>query len=376
MLNKARLVKALRPVYERNAVAKRLLKAADQKVSVAYHSAASLVPSLIHPQPRQLTIAVTAHCNLRCKGCDYGQGSFMPGSQLDLDTLKAVIDDAAAAGMSTVRLYGGEPLLHKDLPAVVAHAVAKDMRCYVTSNGTHLRSKIDDLFAAGLRLVTIGFYGIGADYDTYTQRRDHYRRLRESLAYTRSRYGDELELQLNFVVMRSTGNRKALMDAWSFAREFDMHFHVDLVSYSVPFFTAGHDLGLTFDAAAEADLRDMTAALLDLKQQVPDRVPHSTAFIRSIPDWLLLKQDMRVPCDAYDMIWVGADGSVQLCDTDFPLGNVHETPLRDILFSDGHRAASRDAFLLKCANCNCKSDSRIQKHAPSLRRYRGEVARA
>ena len=29
-----------------------------------------------------------------------------------------------------------------------------------------------------------------------------------------------------------------------------------------------------------------------------------------IPDWLLLGPEMRVPCTAYEMAWVGADGTV------------------------------------------------------------------
>ena len=29
------------------------------------------------------------------------------------------------------------------------------------------------------------------------------------------------------------------------------------------------------------------------------------------------------------LVWIGADGSVQLCDVAFPLGNVNERRLRD-----------------------------------------------
>jgi sulfatase maturation enzyme AslB (radical SAM superfamily) len=108
-----------------------------------------------------------------------------------------------------------------------------------------------------------------------------------------------------------------------------------------------------------------------LKQEDPERFVHSLPFIRSIPDWLILQRDMRVPCDAYEMIWIGADGTVQLCDAALKLGNLHERPLREILFGEAHRDAARAAFRLDCPNCMCKVDSRIQKHAPSLRRYGG-----
>jgi cyclic pyranopterin phosphate synthase len=78
---------------------------------------------------------------------------------------------------------------------------------------------------------------------------------------------------------------------------------------------------------------------------------------------------MRVPCDAYDMIWVGADGSVRLCFVTFPLGNLHHQPLSEILFSEAHRKAAKGAVQLACPNCHCNRDTRIAKHLPSLVRY-------
>ena len=93
------------------------------------------------------------------------------------------------------------------------------------------------------------------------------------------------------------------------------------------------------------------------------------AFLRSIPDWLSLGPKMHVPCDAYDLIWVGADGTVQLCDTYFRLGNLHQQRLRQILFGAEHRQACRDAFHLQCPNCSCKANARILKDRVSLQRY-------
>ena len=39
---------------------------------------------------------------------------------------------------------------------------------------------------------------------------------------------------------------------------------------------------------------------------------------------------MQVPCDAHKLIWVGADGTAQLCYAAFKLGNLHQRRLRDI----------------------------------------------
>ncbi|MGH6614525.1 radical SAM protein [Sphingomonas sp.] len=114
-------------------------------------------PSLIKARTEKITIAITAHCNLRCKGCKYGR-DFMPGAQLPLETVRGLLEDAAAAKVPAVRLYGGEPLLHPNVVEMVQIANDLDVGCYMTTNALILDKKIAALHAAGLRKVTIGYY--------------------------------------------------------------------------------------------------------------------------------------------------------------------------------------------------------------------------
>ena len=369
MLGLSDTVRHLRPLLERNPPLKALAKQADIRAARLHHSLAARLPQLIRPAPRQLTIAITSHCNLHCVGCHYGSGDFMPGKSLSLETVCDAVSDARQAGIDTVRFYGGEPLLHPDLPAMVAHTVKQGLRVYVTSNGTHLKHKIDPLFQAGLRMLTIGFYGLEDAYEAYTRRRGHFARLEQGLQTVRARYGDAVQLQLNFVVMRPACHPQAWQGAWEFARRFNMYFHLDLVGSTTPFFKNDPHGAEQFQAGDRPALDQMVAAFLRYKSEDPVHFVHSPEFIRSVPDWVLHGSGMRVPCDAYRLLWIGADGTVQLCDTAFRLGNLHEQPLRDIMFTRQHRQAARDGFLLNCPNCMCKVESRIQKHAPSVRRY-------
>ena len=360
-------IRFMRDFARASEVVTRAAKPTYRALHQIHHGLSQVVPGLISPTPRQLTIAVTAFCNLRCIGCNYGR-DFMHGQQLSWRALKGAIDDAKWAGIETVRFYGGEPLLHPRLADAVRHAAESGLTPYITTNGLLLRQKIDSLYDAGLRLVTIGFYGEEEHYDAYTQRPGRYRLLHESLSYLRANYGRELELQLNFVLIKSSGTVRALDEAWQFARKFDMHLHVDLANTSAPFFdTTGQSLG--FDESDRAALNDIAARLLELKRQYPRLVVHSEAFLASIPDWVILGRDMRVACDAYQMVWIGADGTVQLCDVTFPLGNINVTPLKDILFTPEHGEAAQRAFKLDCPNCTCKVETRIQNSFKSYRKY-------
>lgn len=364
-----RVIRFLDRQLPHGSAARAAARTAKHALDRTHHLAAESFPDVVKPRPKQLTVAVTAACNLRCKGCNYPQG-FMDRSSLSLQTLRDALDDAVEAGMSVARFYGGEPLLHKDIVKIVEHSTSRGLTTYLTTNGIHLGLKIDDLYAAGLRLATIGFYGVGSLYDDYVQRDGNYRRLEQSLTTVRERYGSALELQLNFVLTRETCNVAAVDAAWAFAKRFDMHFHIDLVSFSVPFFNTGPNNELPFQPGDRDKLMPVAARLLALKEEDPGRFVHSRTFIRSIPDWVLLQEQMRVPCDAYEMIWIGADGTVQLCDVSFPLGNLHKQRLRDILFSESHRQACIDGFQLKCPNCICRVESRTSKHWPSVIKYR------
>jgi molybdenum cofactor biosynthesis enzyme MoaA len=233
---------------------------AEASLGLLQHTAAQLNSNLVKARPRRLTVAITAHCNLRCVGCRYGR-DFMSGEQLPLQKVKELLDDAKAAGVELVRLYGGEPLLHPDLPDMVRHAVKLGLSVYVTTNGILLKQKIDALYEAGLRNLTIGYYGTGKDYDEYVQRGKMYRRLEEAVATIRERYGSAISLQLNFLIMRPSCNLDALHAAWNFAKRFDMTFHTDLIHYSLPYFTEGPNRELQF---TDADADDINALVTEL----------------------------------------------------------------------------------------------------------------
>jgi cyclic pyranopterin phosphate synthase len=293
----------------------------------------------------------------------------MPGKSLSLSLVVTLLEDAKEAGFQTVRLYGGEPLLHKDLPEMVRIACRLGLNPVITTNAILLGEKIDILYEAGLRTATVGFYGDGQTYDSYAQRSGSFVRLERSLVRVRERYGKDMRLQINFLLCRPSCNLESVRAALRFAERLETTIQVDLVHYSLPYFTEGPDRELQFTTSDRAPLDSVVQELLDFQQRRPDLYTEPAASIRSIPDWALKGPGMRVPCTAYRMIWVGADGTVQLCYVTFKLGNLHQQRLRDMLFTPDHNQAARDAFALNCPNCHCQRYERIQTDKASLKLY-------
>jgi cyclic pyranopterin phosphate synthase len=342
--------------------------AIDRRLESARHAVAGQLPAVIRPAPRHLEVAITAYCNLRCVGCRYGR-DFMRGSQLPLGIVEPLLDDARAAGVWDVRFYGGEPLLHPDLPRMIERATHLGLRPYVTTNGLLLGDKITELHDAGLRAVTLGFYGSGARYDAYVQRANRFAQLEASLAAVRDRYGMDVTLRINWLLMRPSCNLDDLHAAVRFAERYATTIQVDLIHYSLPYFSEGPERMLQFRPEDRGRIERVVTEMLRLRAERPGLFDQSAMGLRSIPDWLLLGPDMRVPCDAYQMLWVGADGTVQQCYVTFRLGNLHAERLSAMLFGPRHRQAARDAFRLNCPNCHCHYDRRVAKDRQRRQQY-------
>ncbi|SBT04715.1 Radical SAM domain protein [Candidatus Accumulibacter aalborgensis] len=332
------------------------------------HTAARFVPGMIRPRPYLVMIAITGYCNLRCQGCRYGR-DFMPGTQLSWDLVKGVLDDVKAAGIYKVRLYGGEPLLHPDLARMVAYCRELGLVPGITTNAVALSSQIDELYRAGLRDISIGFYGRGSEYDEYTERPGRSRKMEDSIAAVRGKYGDQVHMQINWLLRRQTCDLRSLHEAFDFAQKYGTTLQIDLVHYSLPYFTEGPDRFLQFRPEDRPAIDLVVAELLRLKANNPQMIRHTPEAIRAMPDWLLLGPAMKVPCTAREMLWVGPDGSVQLCYVTFKLGNLHERRLSEMLYTAEHKDAARRAFALDCPNCHCSAGDRIMRDAASRRKY-------
>jgi cyclic pyranopterin phosphate synthase len=105
-----------------------------------------------------LRVSVTDRCNLRCTYCMPEDVVFMDRSELlTFEEIAHFVRVAAPLGIDKVRLTGGEPLMRRGLPRLVAMLAAvpgiKDVG--VTTNGILLEEQAQALYDAGLRRVNV-----------------------------------------------------------------------------------------------------------------------------------------------------------------------------------------------------------------------------
>lgn len=111
---------------------------------------------------RDLRLSVIEACNFRCGYCmpadqvpeDYGLDA---ASRLSFDEIETLVRGFARLGMHKLRLTGGEPLLRKRLPELIARLATvpgiDDLA--LTTNGALLAPQASALREAGLRRLTI-----------------------------------------------------------------------------------------------------------------------------------------------------------------------------------------------------------------------------
>ncbi|MGH9087801.1 MAG: GTP 3',8-cyclase MoaA [Acidimicrobiales bacterium] len=105
-----------------------------------------------------LRLSVTDRCNFRCTYCMPETGmQFLPRQELlTVDELVRVAAVARRLGVDAVRLTGGEPLLRRELPDIVAALTDLDYRdVALTTNGMLLGRSAARLATAGLSRVNI-----------------------------------------------------------------------------------------------------------------------------------------------------------------------------------------------------------------------------
>jgi cyclic pyranopterin phosphate synthase len=106
-----------------------------------------------------LRVSVTDKCNLRCVYCmpETGLNWLRRDEILSYDEIASIVRSAASAGVRSIRLTGGEPLLRPDLHLLVREIARTpgidDIS--LSTNALLLEEQIGDLVAAGLQRVNI-----------------------------------------------------------------------------------------------------------------------------------------------------------------------------------------------------------------------------
>jgi GTP 3',8-cyclase len=276
----------------------------------------------------ELRISVTDRCNLRCVYCMPEEGvSFLQREQiLTFDEIVRVASVARGLGVTGVRITGGEPLLRRNLPTLIARLSAIGFDdIALTTNGTALFKMAGPLVSAGLRRVNVSCDSLRADRFSTIRKRGALADVLRGMGAAES--VGLTPLKVNVVLLRGV-NDDEILDFASFART------TGRIVRFIEF--------MPLDAQGEWDRAHVVTG-----EEVLDRIssrwelgPVSTTrgdspaerfgFNDGVGEIGLISSVSRPFCGMCNRLRLTADGAIRNC-----LYTNDEHPVRDLLRSGG-----------------------------------------
>jgi cyclic pyranopterin phosphate synthase len=228
-----------------------------------------LVDSFGRPH-NNLRVSVTDRCNLRCTYCMPEDVVFRDRSELlTFEEIAHVVRLAATLGVDKVRLTGGEPLMRKELPRLVAMIAPipgiRDVG--LTTNGILLADQAQALFDAGLRRLNVSLDTLDPGRFRELTRRDGLEKVLEGLAAARRAGFDPIKV--NAVAIRGYTDK----DAGPLARYCREHgFELRFIEY-MPIGADAWERGKVFFAHEILELLEREVAPLAPAPEYDPKAP-------------------------------------------------------------------------------------------------------
>lgn len=142
---------------------------------------------------------ITQSCNLACQHCYYSAVLGRNPIATPYEDVIRVVDELADAGVPVLLFSGGEPLIRKDLPAIIRHTADRGITPVISTNGTLIRSVED-----AERLKEHGAVYVGISVDGSEQTHDTFRRkagaFRKTIAAVRYCQAVGLRVSMRFTI--------------------------------------------------------------------------------------------------------------------------------------------------------------------------------
>ncbi|GAA0655260.1 GTP 3',8-cyclase MoaA [Kitasatospora atroaurantiaca] len=164
-----------------------------------------------------LRVSLTDRCNLRCTYCMPAEGlNWLPKAEVltDEEIVRLVRVAVQRLGIRSIRLTGGEPLLRRGLPGLVARLTELGPELSLTTNGIGLARMAEDLHTAGLQRVNVSLDTLRPERYAEITRRDRIDDVFAGLAAARA--AGLAPVKINAVPVRGV-NDDEILDLVEFA---------------------------------------------------------------------------------------------------------------------------------------------------------------
>jgi len=305
-----------------------------------------LLPSTIRPLSAH--IKLTENCQAKCISCNYWQSRWKEG----IDTARAIelINEIDAAGIRSLRLTGGEPLLRKDLFHVLAVAdTSRFKRIILQTNGLLIKKLHKEINASPITNIAVSIDGLKQTNDVIRGIRGYFDLGMEGLKLLR---GKKLAISVTLNRM-SAGELEELAAK---AKEAGAELQFNILSDSL-FFLENANLSSLWPKPG--DVANIDRFLRGRRPWY--EVDYITSYYNS-------EKIQEPPCVlGYLQVFVLSNGDVLTgCYPLKPVGNILREKLATVLASDAYVQQAKAMIRRECPGCTCGVESSLAvKHGVS-----------
>jgi cyclic pyranopterin phosphate synthase len=285
-----------------------------------------LIDSFGRPH-NNLRISVTDRCNIRCVYCMPEQVDFLPrAALLSFEEIERFVRIAVSLGIDKVRLTGGEPLVRRDIPTLVAKLAAipglKDIG--LTTNGILLAPMARALRDAGLERINVSLDTMDAARFERLTRRSGFEQVIEGILAAKDAGFDPVKI--NAIAMRGV-TEDDIVPLGRFAREHGLELR--FIEY-MPL--DGEHLWERDKVLFAADILEALIRGIGLLVPSSDQDPRAPALYYEYADGGgrvgFIASISRPFCMSCNRIRLTSDGKLRNC-----LFSLEETDVRSLLRS-------------------------------------------
>lgn len=177
-----------------------------------------------HRVHNYLRISLTDNCNLRCSYCMPEETyDFTPASRLmQVNEIESIAKAFVNAGVTKIRLTGGEPLVRRDAAEIISRLSALGVELTMTTNATRIHDFIPLLSQVGMHKINVSLDTLKRDIFLFLTKRDLFDVVRDNV---NKLLVQGFAVKINVVVMKGVNDAEILdFVRWSVVENVDVRF--------------------------------------------------------------------------------------------------------------------------------------------------------
>ena len=184
---------------------------APKKAAIEAH-----LPERDVSKDRTLLLLINRGCNLRCEFCDLWDNP----DEMPFEKAIELLDEAVKIGTKTLVITGGEPFMYKRLFDLAVAAKERGMGVNITTNGTLIEKRWDELRSAPVDSLSISIDGLPETHDRIRGQKGGHKRTLKGLQ--KVRMDGRIGISVYFVVTNQ--NVGELAQVYDQTREWGVGF--------------------------------------------------------------------------------------------------------------------------------------------------------